>query len=378
MKILAIDATNIKAGGGFTHLYEILNQTEENNICFDHIIVYGGSKVNELPDKPWLTKKYYSFIDWSIVLQLIFQIFFLTSLAKRDKCCLLFNPGGSFIGLFKPFVTMSQNMLVFEQKERSRFGISFTRLRLKLLNYTQSWSIQKAVGVIFISNYAQQYITDLLKLNQKSFANIPHGIAHRFSQPVKSQLHIQAYSIHNPFKFLYVSIINTYKHQSNVAIAIATLRNMGYPICLEFIGAAYKPTLKSFNKTLNRLDPNREFLFYTGEVNYLAIESKYHNADAFLFASTCENMPNILIEAMSAGLPIACSSKSPMPEFLNNAGFYFNPEDIDSMTEHIKYMLENPEDRFKKAHEAKSLSMRYTWENCSKNTFKYLYNNIKN
>lgn len=375
MKVLAIDATNIKAGGGFTHLFEILNEAEANNIYFDHIIVYGGSKVNDLPDKPWLTKKYFPIIDWSIVLQLFFQTFILSILAKKDKCCLLFNPGGSFIGLFRPYVTMSQNMLVFEQKERARFGISFTRLRLKLLNYTQTWSIQQAIGVIFISNYAQHYISNLLSMNHKLFANIPHGIAHRFSHPVKPQVEIHNYSLQNPFKFLYISIINAYKHQSNLAIAIARLRSIGYPICLEFIGPAYKPALKSFNKTLDKLDPKREFLRYVGEVNYLAIESRYHSADAFLFASTCENMPNILIEAMSAGLPIGCSSKGPMPEFLQNAGFYFNPEDIDSMTEQIKNMLEQPEDRFNKAEVARSLSMRYTWNVCSKSTFNFLYKN---
>ena len=33
----------------------------------------------------------------------------------------------------------------------------------------------------------------------------------------------------------------------------------------------------------------------------------YHDADAFLFASSCENMPNILLEAMISGLPIISS-----------------------------------------------------------------------
>jgi glycosyltransferase involved in cell wall biosynthesis len=37
-------------------------------------------------------------------------------------------------------------------------------------------------------------------------------------------------------------------------------------------------------------------------------------------------MPNILLEAMAAGLPIACSNRGPMPEVLGTAGLYFNPE----------------------------------------------------
>ena len=33
-------------------------------------------------------------------------------------------------------------------------------------------------------------------------------------------------------------------------------------------------------------------------------------------------MPNILIESMGSGLPIACSEKMPMPEFLGDDGIY--------------------------------------------------------
>lgn len=38
-------------------------------------------------------------------------------------------------------------------------------------------------------------------------------------------------------------------------------------------------------------------------------------------------MPNILLEGMAMGMPIACSNYGPMPEMLGNSGEYFNPED---------------------------------------------------
>ena len=49
-------------------------------------------------------------------------------------------------------------------------------------------------------------------------------------------------------------------------------------------------------------------------------------AHLFVFASSCENMPNTLVEAMASGLPIACSDRGPMPEILRDGGTYFDPE----------------------------------------------------
>ena len=52
-------------------------------------------------------------------------------------------------------------------------------------------------------------------------------------------------------------------------------------------------------------------------------------------------MPNILIEAMSSGLPILCSNYSPMSEFLKDGGEYFNPTSVESTEKSIlKFIYE--------------------------------------
>ena len=50
-------------------------------------------------------------------------------------------------------------------------------------------------------------------------------------------------------------------------------------------------------------------------------------------------MPNILIEAMSSGLPIVCSSFPPMPEFLKEFGIYFDPENVESLQNSIFFII---------------------------------------
>ena len=78
------------------------------------------------------------------------------------------------------------------------------------------------------------------------------------------------------------------------------------------------------------------FAVYAGAVPFEQIEHAYHKADGFIYASTCENMPNIVIEAMSSGLPILSSNYGPMPEFLKDACLYFDPTSVESIINALK------------------------------------------
>lgn len=113
--------------------------------------------------------------------------------------------------------------------------------------------------------------------------------------------------------------------------AIGRLHDEGLPIRLDLYGSARVSILPRLTKAIDQVDARREFIHYWGAVDYKEIDRCYAAADLCVFASSCENMPNILIESMAAGLPIACSNRGPMPEVLGDAGIYFDPEDAASI-----------------------------------------------
>jgi len=88
-------------------------------------------------------------------------------------------------------------------------------------------------------------------------------------------------------------------------------------------------------------------------------------------------MPNILLEIMGAGLPIACSNREPMPEILGEGGEYFNPEEKDSIYNAIIRLINSPSTRAKKAEIAFNMSEKYSWDKCSNQTFKFLSTLVK-
>ena len=102
------------------------------------------------------------------------------------------------------------------------------------------------------------------------------------------------------------------------------------------------------------------------------------NSDIFIFASSCENMPNTLIEAMASGLPIACSNRGPMPEILKDAGVYFDPENPTKIVNSLKKLITNENYRKKISKIAMLLSTNYSWQKCSKETFAFLSKTFKN
>ena len=114
-----------------------------------------------------------------------------------------------------------------------------------------------------------------------------------------------------------------------------------------------------------------DFVKYLGFVPYEKLPSIYCSSDIFLFASSCENMPNIVLEGMASGLPIACSNRGPMPEMLGNGGVYFDPEKEESICSAIRKLVLSPELRKNKADIAFNLSKQYSWKKCANDTFKY-------
>lgn len=372
--ILGIEASNIRAGGGLTHLTELISNIELHEIGFDKVIVWARTTtLTKLPEKEWLVKKSNTMVEKSFLTALIWQIFFFRREARRQGCSLVFAPGSTFLSGFRPYVTLSQNMLPFEKNESARFRSRITRLRFWVLNLTQSFTFKRANGLIFLTNYAKDYITKAIHIDKVNTTIIPHGISAYFLNQPKKQKGIGNYNEKNPYRLLYVSIVTVYKHQWNVAKAVSELRRKGYPVVLDLVGPKTDEGLALLNPVIMSEDPEQQFIFYHGMADKDQLKVFYQQADAFVFGSSCENMPIILIEAMSAGLPIACSDRGPMPEVLKENGFYFDPENVDSITDALIRLVENHELRSQMAKNTINEVKDYTWKVCAQNTFNYLY-----
>ncbi|MDC3297670.1 glycosyltransferase [Flavobacteriaceae bacterium] len=279
---------------------------------------------------------------------------------NKDKCDIVFVPGSI---LFTDYlsVLMPQNMLPFEKEESKRFSF-MNRLKFYLVGIAQKYSLKKADGVIYLSKYAKNKINVFSPFSKKTI--IPHGI-NQSQEP--AQINTD-FNKSNPMQLLYVSPVYPYKHHKLLVEAIEELINDGYFIDFKIVGGGPKYKVKELKDSISN-----KSIKYIGDVNSEDVSTYYKNADVFIFASTCENLPITLLEAMSYGLPIICSNYGVMPEVHNySSEFFFDPTNKDSIKNSISKAYYNINVLNKEAIKNKFLSSQYNWDLCVDSTNEFL------
>ena len=97
-----------------------------------------------------------------------------------------------------------------------------------------------------------------------------------------------------------------------------------------------------------------------------------------IFASSCENFPNIILEYIGCSFPFISSNYEPMPSITKNLVLYFDPEKPDDIARQVIKMINDYKFRESVALNLSNLKINYSWENCSKKTLSFLYKTFRN
>lgn len=369
--VVGIDASRNRSGGAKAHLRGILTGANPKKYGIHEVHVWASKSLSDgIPDYPWLIKHSPSVLEKSLFHQVWWQYRYLPQEGREYGCDVMLNADAGSVCPFKPGVTISQDMLSYKPSEMKRFGLSKARLRLFLLRYIQSRSLKKASGVIFLTDYAARVIQKVTGA-MKRYTIIPHGVGDNFRQAVLTR--DWSADSNRKIRLLYVSNASMYKHQWNVVTAVSQIRRKGFNVSLLLIGGGKGRAQRLLSRSIARTDPQGEFIEQMTCVDHNKIPGFLAKADVFIFASSCENMPITLLEAMASGLPIACSDRGPMPEVLKDGGVYFDPEKPDSIVKAVERIVTEKELRISIANRAWELSEQYSWSRCADETWRFLY-----
>lgn len=353
------------------HLRELLTAADPGAVGINEVFVWSGREtLDTLPERPWLHPLHDARLDAGLVRRTAWRLLNLDKQLRQHGADVLFAPGGIYTGRFRPFVTMSQNMLPFQAGERQRYGLSMARLRLELIRRAQSRTFRTANGIVFPTDFGKRTVEQQVDLSRSHPAMIPCGVNERFRLSPTEQRPIDHYSLENPFRWLYASRVEPYKHQWNVVAAVGALRREGWPVALDLVGNGSGTAHHRLVAAIAEWDPGGEYVRDLGTVPDVLANLK--EADGVIFASSCETPGFVLLESMAAGLPIACSDTSAMPEVLGEGGEYFQPEDPASIADALRRMLKSPERRLELATTAFARSHTYTWTDCARDTMRLI------
>lgn len=373
--VVGIDASRNRSGGAKAHLIGLLTKGNplDHGIRQVHVWAF-KSLLDALPERSWLLKHNPPELEQSLLKQVFWQIFKLPAETRMAGCDIMLNTDAGTMSSVSPAVTMSRDMLSYEPGEIERYGLSKARLRLILLRYIQNRSLCRADGAVFLTRYAARVIQQSCgELHRVGF--IPHGVGENFQSKVRNLPWPRAGE--RPVRLLYISNAAWYKHQWKVVQAVELLRKQGENVTLTLVGGGSGPPLKKLQDQIAVSDPGSEFVVQKEFVLQSDLPGYLAEADIFIFASSCENMPNTLVEAMAVGMPIACSNRGPMPEVLGDGGVYFDPEAPESIAAALQRLISGPDLRQRLAVRARVLSAQYSWDRCARETWMFLVDTHK-
>lgn len=134
------------------------------------------------------------------------------------------------------------------------------------------------------------------------------------------------------YKGLYklITSVNEY------ALSLKTSKKITYTI------AGGGKLLSQLKRVIESLDlPDQLEIIVLGHVKQLA--PVYSNADIFLYFSTYDGLPNVLLEAQSHGLPILINHYKPFFDYLveGDNAIFFNSNEPEDMISKLAYLDEN-------------------------------------
>lgn len=141
--------------------------------------------------------------------------------------------------------------------------------------------------------------------------------------------------IKKPF-LLYVGNAYPHKNLERLCLAFEEVGKRKPDLSLVLVGGNdfFHERLKKYVR-----DRNMEKVVFSGHVSDRELDVIYKNAQLYVFPSLYEGFGLPPLEALNKGTPVVSSGRTSMPEVLGSAAIYFDPENIQSMTEAIEKIL---------------------------------------
>lgn len=153
-----------------------------------------------------------------------------------------------------------------------------------------------------------------------------------------------------------VSMNSERKGEKIVIKTVKMCRERGYNVSAILIGDG---TLRrSFEEYANSLSV-KDSITFTGLLPSAdAVREIMLKCDLFMFPTRAEGLPRGILEAMAIGLPVLSTPVGGIPEIIENK-YLFDPFDVDSFTNMICYLLNNPEEMTKMSKKNFNISLKF-------------------
>ena len=258
------------------------------------------------------------------------------------SCDVLFNPGFT-----APAFSPCPNVTVFHDLQHKRFPRHFRWFDLPFWNLFLWIAVKRSATLIAVSEATRQ---DLRRFYGVDAAVVYHGVDPAF-QIIADERVPQDY-------ILCVSTLHPHKNLERLLHVYASTPKLPHLVIAGMKGFAAK-----------RIEALAgDHVRITGWIPRENLYSLFRGARAFVYPSSFEGFGIPVLEAMAAGIPVACSDIPPLREVAGNTVIYFDPQDDKAISDALRQVVSDDS----RVDAARARAAQFSWEKCARQTLALL------
>lgn len=239
-------------------------------------------------------------------------------------------------------------------------------------------SIRTATKIITISRFSEGEIVKRFNVADEKISVIYNG-ADEPSNTKSISSTIKKFNLMAQKYFVYIGGFYERKNLNRLVDAFINI-NKEYPnykLIVTGDNSSNHYVKEQYKVFTNQIKGYEDKIKYAGYVERSILNDLISQSSALVFPSVFEGFGLPIIEGMALETLVLSSNKTSLPEVGGEVAIYFDPNNIDEITEKLKIIAAGNIDRDVRIKMGKKLAQKFTWEKCVKETYK-MYLEVNN
>ena len=275
--------------------------------------------------------------------------------ARQAHLDVMFNPGFT-----APVSPGCPNVTVFHDLQHKRHPEHFRRFDLPAWNFFLYLSVKRSRIFITDSEASKADLQRFYGVAEEAIYVAPLGVEPAFN-------HIARDRSPEPF-FLCVSTLHPHKNLENLLHAFAAFvrDKPEWKLVMTGVRGFHTEAVEARIVDLGLQDAVQ----LTGWIEREQLYGLFRRATAMIYPSTFEGFGMPVVEAMAAGLPVACSNIEPLHSIVDGAALEFAPQDLQAMTNAMQRLGDDLELQQSLAEKGRARAAHFSWDETARITLK--------
>lgn len=227
---------------------------------------------------------------------------------------------------------------------------------------------EQASVVVANSRFGKRDLETSFGLTPWKVAIVPYApVVDVYPEPSPADLSATRDALHLPESFaLYPAKAWPHKNHRRLLEALRVLRRDGLVIPMVFTGAqnGFDEAVVRYASELGVADQ----IQFTGFVSPVQLASIYRMARFMVFPSLFEGWGMPILEAFTAGLPVACSNVTCVPDLAGGAALVFDPLEPNDIAAKMRLLWSDEAARAELSAKGRARAGQFSWERTARLT----------